>query len=348
MAHLVWVIDEEWADYDAETAALRAWDPNVDIRFSGYDYATDLDEFGTRADLILAQVYAPLPATTVDRLECCKGIALFGGGYDRVDVETAARRGIPVTNVHGYCAEDLADYVLAAIFRHYKPLDGYTPKIAKGEWGAPALGNPPHRLSASTLLIVGCGRIGSTVAVRAGALGMHVIGYDPHRDAEKLAARGIAKVDDLHQALAQADYISVNARLCEETTGLLGAAEFDCCKPSALLVNTSRGKVLDEPALIAAVRSGHLAGAVLDVVADEPPSVDDPILHVPGIVVTPHVSYISIESFAELRERTVRNGIDMVEGGHPADIVNMWRCSSEGSAGNLKGEVSRWPSSLIL
>lgn len=323
MAHLVWVIDEEWTDYDAETTALKAWDPDVDIRFSTYDYAADLDEFGTRADLILAQVYAPLPASTIDRLERCKGIALFGGGYDRVDVEVAARHNIPVTNVHGYCAEDLADYTLSAIFGHYKPLGGYADRISQGQWGAPVLGNPPHRLSASTLLVVGCGRIGSTVAARAGALGMHVIGYDPHRDEDKLASRGIVKVDDLHEALSRADYISVNARLCEETTGLLGADEFSSCKQGALLVNTSRGKVIDEAALIGAIRSGRLAGAVVDVIADEPPRGDEAILHTPGITVTPHISYISVESFAELRERTVRNGIDMVEGRRPADVVNM-------------------------
>lgn len=185
------------------------------------------------------------------------------------------------------------------------------------------LGNLPHRLSASTLLVVGCGRIGSTVAARAGALGMHVIGYDPHRDEDKLASRGIIKVDDLREALSRADYISVNARLCEETTGLLGAGEFSSCKQGALLVNTSRGKVIDEPALIGAIRSGRLAGAVVDVIADEPPRGDEAILHTPGITVTPHISYISVESFAELRERTVRNGIDMVEGRRPADVVNM-------------------------
>ena len=130
--HLVWIIDEEWAEYDTERELLREWDPQCDIRFSGYDYANDLEAFGYRADLILAQVYAPIPRSTIERLECCKGIALFGGGYDRVDVDAAAERGIPVTNVHGYCKEDLADYVLAAMFRWNKPQNGYAPLIASG------------------------------------------------------------------------------------------------------------------------------------------------------------------------------------------------------------------------
>ena len=320
--HLVWIIDEEWAEYDTERELLRKWDPQCDIRFSGYDYADDLKTFGYRADLILAQVYAPVPRSTIERLECCKGIALFGGGYDRVDVGAAAERGIPVTNVHGYCKEDLADYVLAAIFRWNKPQGGYAPLIASGVWGAQAIAEPPHRISACTLLVVGCGRIGSTVAARAGALGMRVIGYDPHRDEDKLASRGIEKVD-LHDGLRQADVVSVNARLCEETAGLLGEAEFACCKPGSLLVNTARGRILDEDALIRAVKAGRPSSAVLDVIGDEPPKGDEAILHCPGITVTPHVSYISVESFRELRERTVRNGTDMVEGRRPDDVVNL-------------------------
>lgn len=322
MAHLVWIIDEEWVDYITETELLRAWDPDCDIRFSTYDYVQDLKDFGYKADLILAQVYAPIPRSTIERLERCKGIALFGGGYDRVDVDAAAEHGIPVTNVHGYCAEDLADYVLSAIFRWNKPLNGYEKIISKNVWGAQALSEAPHRISSSTLLIVGCGRIGSAVASRAGALGMRVIGYDPNRDAGKLAARGIEKIG-LHDGLRQADVISVNARLCRESTHLLSDEEFACCKPGSLLVNTSRGKVLDEEALVRAVRAGHLGSAVLDVISEEPPKGDEPILHTPGINVTPHISYISVESFRELRERTIGNGIAMVRGEHPDDVVNM-------------------------
>lgn len=322
MAHLVWIIDEEWADYEDETRMLRDWDPECDIRFSGYDYEKDLRNFGYRADLILAQVYAPIPRTTIERLERCRGIALFGGGYDRVDVEAAAEHGIPVTNVHGYCAEDLADYVLAAIFRWNKPLEGYGRTIAAGVWGAQAMPVPQHRLSSMTLMVVGCGRIGLTVAKRAGALGMKVIGYDPHRTDAELADRGVERVE-LHEGLARADVISVNARLCDETVGLLGEREFACCKSGSLLVNTARGGILDETALVHAVRAGRPASAVVDVIAHEPPSGDEEILHCEGITVTPHISYISIESFTELRSRTVHNGIDMVEGRHPADVVNL-------------------------
>lgn len=321
MGRLIWIIDEEWADYDAETALLRAWDPECELKFSHYDYAADLETFGTRADAILAQVYAPLPAATIRRLEQCRGIALFGGGYDRVDVAAARAMGISVTNVQGYCAEDLADYVLAAVFHFNKALTGFEGCAGRGVWGAQAVEAPPHRVSASTLLVVGCGRIGQTVARRAGALGMTVLGYDPHRTQEELSRAGIQKTE-LTDGLSRADYISVNARYCPETDGLLGLRELRHCKPTARLINTSRGRVLVERELVEAVRTGVIGGAVVDVVSNEPPTGEEEIFHCPGILVTPHVSYISQESFAELKRRSAQNAIDMMEGRRPADVVN--------------------------
>ena len=122
MKPLFWFIDEEWKDYDIETAVLRQQYPDCELKFSNYDYERDLEEFGYRADAIIAQVYAQIPASTIQRLQNCKGIAVLGGGYDRIDTAAAREKGIGVTNVQGYCAEDLADYVLAAIFHFYKGL----------------------------------------------------------------------------------------------------------------------------------------------------------------------------------------------------------------------------------
>lgn len=109
---LIWIIDEEWKDYDVEKEVLEAKYPGVEIRHSTYDYEKDLKEFGYRADGILAQVYASIPKSTIDRLENCKGIAVYGGGYDRIDVAAARTKNISVTNISGYCAEDLADYLM--------------------------------------------------------------------------------------------------------------------------------------------------------------------------------------------------------------------------------------------
>lgn len=321
MKPLFWFIDEEWKDYDIETAVLREQYPDCELKFSNYNYERDLEEFGYRADAIIAQVYAQIPASTIQRLQSCKGIAVLGGGYDRVDTAAAREKGIGVTNVQGYCAEDLADYVLAAIFHFYKGLTEYHSKLQSGAWGAQAVERLPRRISHSTLLIVGCGRIGLTVAKRCQSLGMKILGYDPDRDAAFLKERGVKKVS-LEEGLRLADYVSVNVRLDESTAGLLGEQEFSLMKKSAYLINTARGAVLKEDELIRALEAGTIAGAVQDVITHEPPREQEPIFSAPNCVVTPHVSYISQESFEELRGRAAWNAIQMLRGEQPADLVN--------------------------
>lgn len=128
---LIWIIDEEWKDYDVEKEVLEAKYPGVEIRHSTYDYEKDLKEFGYRADGILAQVYASIPKSTIDRLENCKGIAVYGGGYDRIDVAAARTKNISVTNISGYCAEDLADYVVAAMYFVNKGLAFYSRTVVE-------------------------------------------------------------------------------------------------------------------------------------------------------------------------------------------------------------------------
>lgn len=321
MKPLFWFIDEEWKDYDIETAVLREQYPDCELKFSNYDYKRDLEEFGYRADAIIAQVYAQIPASTIQRLQNCKGIAVLGGGYDRIDTAAAREKGIGVTNVQGYCAEDLADYVLAAVFHFYKGLTEYQSRLQNGAWGAQAVERLPKRISQSTLLIVGCGRIGLTVAKRCQSLGMKIIGYDPDRDAAFLNEQGVEKVS-LEEGLRLADYVSVNVRLDESTTGLLGEREFSLMKKGAYLINTARGAVLKEDELIRALETGVIAGAVLDVITHEPPREHEPIFSAPNCIVTPHVSYISQESFEELRGRAAWNAIKMLRGERPADLVN--------------------------
>lgn len=317
----IWVIDEEWPDYKIEEKVLHEQFPNCTIRYSGYDYGADLNDFGGRADAVLCQVYARIPQETVDRLENCKIISLFGGGYDRIDVKAAKGKGIPVTFVPGYCTEDLSDYVIAGIFQFNKRLASYGGAIRQGLWGAQAATDPVHRVNGSTLLVIGVGRIGTAVVKKAGALGMNVLGYDPYVDAAEMQARGAKKVE-LQEGLAAADFVSLNPKYYAETDSLLGWKQFKQMKPTAVIVNTSRGRVMVEKDLVRAVREGVIAGAVLDVVADEPPSPQDEIFHVENIIVTPHISYISQESFAELKTRAVMNVVRALKGEPLTDLAS--------------------------
>lgn len=318
----VWIIDEEWPDYEAETAVLKKELPGCEIRYSNYDFAKDLEEFGQYADIILIQIYVDMTADIINRLQNCKGIAVYGGGYDRVDIAAARAKGIGVTNVHGYCVEDIADYVMSAIYSVCKPLTGYAQAIADGLWGAQAVKDRiAHRISARRLFIAGLGMIGKGVAQKALQMGIEVMAYDPFVSDEDMRAMGVQPVS-MEEGFSQADFVSVHIKCTEETTNLITKKYFSLMKPTAYLINTARGRILNEADLIEAVKSGRIKGAFLDVVTSEPPTGSEEIFHTPGITVTPHICYISDESYRELKQRTAYNAIKMLRGRATPDLVN--------------------------
>jgi len=321
MKQLVWIIDEEWSDYEIENEILKKELPNVVIRHSNYNYESDLEDFGKDADFILSQIYVDIPSSVISKLNKCKGIAVYGGGYDRIDIEAARAKNISVTNVNGYCIEDIAEYVIAAILLKSKDLEGYKKNISQKEWGAQAVHRKIHRITEQTLFIAGCGRIGSYVGQKALALNMNVIGYDPFVDEKTMLKNGITKVS-LEEGFRNADFISVHIKCDDTTEGLITDKYFSLMKPTAYLINTSRGKILNEKDLISAIKEKKFAGAILDVITNEPPECEDEILNTSNIMVTPHISYISEESYEELKRRTVYNGLAMYKGERPKDIVN--------------------------
>ena len=304
MKKLFWIIDEEWSDYEIEIEILKETFPDCEIKMSNYNYKEDLEKFGYKADGILAQVYADIPKTTIDKLENCKGIAIYGGGYDRIDIKAAKNKNISVTNVQGYCAEDLADYIIAAMYLFNKKIEYFYNNLDSKFWGAPAVKQNIKRLSNQKLLIIGFGTIGKILAKRVSSLGIKVLAYDEFL------------------SLKQADYISINLKGCDENIDKLSMKDFKLMKNTAYIINTARGKILKEDDLIEAVKNKIIAGAVLDVIKTEPPTGDEAILHCDNIIVTPHISYISEESFKDLKLKTLKNLIDMMNDKKPIDLVN--------------------------
>jgi phosphoglycerate dehydrogenase-like enzyme len=321
MKPLIWIIDEEWSEYRIEEKTLRDRYPHCTIKYSAYDYAKDLEDFGCQADVILAQVYTEIPAEVIRRMQNCKGIAVYGGGYDRIDIVAAREQGIGVTNVSDYCKEDLAEYVMACIFQFRKKILDYRDAMFSGAWGAQAAVKPAGRVTGSSLLIVGLGRIGRCVAAKGTGLGMQVLAYDPYVDTAEMKRLGVEKVC-WDEGLEKADFISVNAILNRETEHLITYEDFRKMKASSYLINTARGRIIVEKDLIRAVSEGLIAGAALDVIEVEPPSLKEDVFKAQGILVTPHISYISAESYAELKTRSVTNAIDFLEGKTPVDLVN--------------------------
>jgi D-3-phosphoglycerate dehydrogenase len=320
MKPLIWIIDEEWPDYAVEETVLKEAFPDCTVRLSPYDYRADLEDFGKDADAILSQIYVKLDEDALDKLKRCKVISVFGGGYDRVDVAAALRRGIRVTYVPGYCVDDVSDYVIACIFHFNKRIDSYQEALNSGLWGVPALKGLPRRARGTKLFIVGLGRIGRAAAVKARALGMDVSAYDPYVDEKIMKSLGVRKTE-LNRGLEQADFVSIHAKLTEETDSMIGAGELERMKREAYLINAARGKIVRADALVEAVKGGVIAGAVVDVVPEEPPTFEEPIFRCPGILITPHVSYLSEESFFELKSRTAGNAVRVLRGEAVADIA---------------------------
>lgn len=319
MKPLIWIIDDEWESYAIETKVIQEAFPNAEIVVSGRSYREDAEKYAESADAVLVQVSMQLDAPLIAQLEKCKIISVYGVGYDNVDVDAATAKGIAVANVPGYCTEDVSDYVIAAIYHCNKTLLAYAKSCRGGAWGAMAAKHLIHRIAGSKLLIIGLGRIGGAVAAKAKAMRMEVLCYDPYVSPEQ--AMGVKAVS-LEDGLAQADYVSLNMRLTEETKGFLSTEAFRQMKPTAYLINASRGGTVDEAALIEAVQSGEIAGACLDVLCEEPPKPDNPMLHTDGIFVTPHISYLTQSSLDELKRTAAANAVAFLRGEPVASVVN--------------------------
>ncbi|HCT65494.1 MAG TPA: phosphoglycerate dehydrogenase family protein [Lachnospiraceae bacterium] len=318
---LIWIIDNEWPDYEIEKKAIYEKFPNCEIKFSAEDYKDDLEKFGYNADAIICQISVDILKETIDKLEKCKVISVYGVGYDRVDIKAAKEKGIYVTNVPGYCAEDVSDYVIAALYRHNKQLSSYNSDIKNGLWGAQAVKRKIKRLSSQSLFIVGFGRIGRLIANKAVAFGMTVMYYDPFVSQETAKEMGVTKVE-FEEGFKTADYISLNSKLDNTTKHLISEKELNLMKPEAHIINASRGKVIDEKALIKAVESGKIEGATLDVIENEPPTGNEDVFKCEKIFVTPHISYFSVDSLNELQLTAALNAINILDGKIISEIVN--------------------------
>jgi phosphoglycerate dehydrogenase-like enzyme len=231
----------------------------------------------------------------------CRGIVRAGVGYNNLDLQAAGRRGIPICNVPDYGTEEVADHsimLLLAIARRLLPCHD---SIRSGGWDVPAVHGAP-RLRGRTLGLVGCGRIGIATALRARPLGLDVVFFDPLASPGLDKALGIRRASSLPELMAQSHFVSVHCYLDDSTRHLIDAPALAAMPPGGYLINTARGPIVDQAALLAALDSGHLAGAALDVVEREP--LDDPRLRAhPRALLTPHIAFYSVESFAEMRQK---------------------------------------------
>ena len=265
--------------------------------------------------------FAQVTPAVVRAAERCRVISRYGVGVDNIAVDVATELGIPVTYVPDYCVDEVSDHVMALLLTWNRQVGFYDGIAKAGRWeGAPSP-HPLTRLRGQTIGIVGFGRIGRAVADKAPAFGLAVIVHDPYLPADAALPDGVvaASLDDL---LAASDYVTVHTPLNDETRGLIGTAAFQRMKPSAYIINCARGPIIDEPALIDALRNGQIAGAGLDVMESSAPPADHPLFGMDNVIVTPHVAFLSQQSVLELEVRTAQATVDVLQGRMPEFLVN--------------------------
>jgi D-3-phosphoglycerate dehydrogenase / 2-oxoglutarate reductase len=246
-------------------------------------------------------------------------ISEFGTGYDGIDLDAARENGIAVTNVAGYCTDEVADHTLALALNLTRRVETLSEQARRGQWASVDTGSV-HRSRDSTWGIIGFGRIGQAVARRAAAFGYAVCAHDPHVAESELRRHG-AEPTALQDLLRSADVLSINASRTAGEDRILDRRRLSLLKPTAYLINVARGAMIDEVALADALDRGALAGAALDVLVDEPPAKDDRLLRHPKVLITPHSAWYSDAAALELRTRGIGAVVDVLSGRHPADLV---------------------------
>jgi D-3-phosphoglycerate dehydrogenase len=268
------------------------------------------------ADGLINQ-YSLLTRAVLEQLPKCKVLARYGVGVDSVDLKAATDLGIIVANVPDYCMDEVANQTIAMILTLIRKTAFFDRKVKSGEWDFHS-GIPIHRTKGKTLGLIGCGKIGLEVAKKISAFGVRVMTFDPYLEK---APEGI-ELKDFDSVLKESNFISVHCPLNNSTRHLIGEKEFKKMEKKPLLINTSRGPIIDEKALIHALREGLLSGAGLDVLETEPPDSQSPLLKMENVVLSPHIGFYSVESISELKRRTAKNVADVLMGKWPGFVVN--------------------------
>jgi len=259
--------------------------------------------------------FAPITRSVLERLAPGAVVIRYGIGYDNVDVRAAEELGVAVCNVPDYGADTVADHTVALALASLRKVVSYTEGIRSAGWVTPGDLGSIRGFDETTIGLVGTGRIGRAVAERLRPFGFRIVGSDPFAPREALAEAGIEPLG-FDEVLAQSDLISLHAPLTPENRHLLGAAQIESMRPGAMIVNTSRGPLIDEGALAAALADGRLGGAALDVFEEEPLPADSPLRGLPNVLLTPHAAFFSDTSLANL-QRLAAEEADRALSGEP-------------------------------
>ncbi len=314
-------------DFDDDLFDPPGWIA-AELRQAGIEWSTGQHRTPDEAlaaakdgDVVLVQSVRPLlTRPVIEQLPACRCIVRLGIGYDSVDVRAATEHGILVCNAPTYCVDDVADHSVALLLGSVRHIARQDRWIREGRWDRTGA-RPARRVTGHTLGLIGFGRIAQAVAQRVQGFGLTVLAYDPFVPAAAMAAGGTTKVE-LDELLARSDFMSIHCPLTEETHHLLGRREFGLMKDEVFLVNTSRGPIVDETALVEALGNGKVWGAGLDVFETEPLPANSRLRESDNVIMTPHVGANSEESVGDLYRTGCDIALDVCHGRWPQGVVN--------------------------
>jgi D-3-phosphoglycerate dehydrogenase len=261
-----------------------------------------------------------ISADLMDELTRLKIVTRVGTGVDAIDIPAATTRGIWVTNVPDYSIDEVSTHAISLVLAQARMLFPHRVAGRDGRWRYRAE-TPIRRFAGQTLGVLGMGRIGSASARKGRGLGLEVIAHDPYLPDERFEELGVRRVD-FDTLMRESDFLTLHVPLTDETRRIVDARALSLMKPTAYLVNTARGEVIDVDALVEAVHAGTIAGAGIDVLPEEPPAADHPILHDDRIIVTPHIGWASVEAGHDSKVRGSEDVVRVLRGERPKYPIN--------------------------
>src|ERR1700675_2068134 len=313
---LVAVSDSVFPTLDPAGAVLAK--VGAEIRLASESKAEAILEVARDADALLT-TYAKITADMIRQMKNCRIIARFGIGVDNVDIPVATSLGIVVTRVPDYCLDEVSEHAMALLLALARKIPFANSRTHAGNWKMPEV-VPIHRLRGTVLGLVAFGQIPQLVAPKAKAFGMRVVTFDPYVSDEVLSRSAVERVD-FDELVKISDFISIHTPLMPATHHLFNADVFSRMKPSAYLINTARGPIIDEAALAQALDMKQIAGAALDVLSQEPPN-GSPLFGRDNVILTPHTSFYSVESLVDLQVKAADEIVRVFNGEMPRNPVN--------------------------
>jgi D-3-phosphoglycerate dehydrogenase len=336
LTYSIVVTDIAWKGLDVEEGILGEIGASLVLAERGDE--KELASLVPAADGILT-CWKPVTKTVLQHAPKCLSIGRYGIGLDNIDLEFATQAGIVVTNVPTYCVDEVSEHAMAMLLSMARGLAFYDRAIKGGAYDLTA-GTPLYRVNGKTLGIVGFGNIGKALYQRAQGFGLKVISYDPKANENSVKGFEVQLVS-FPELLRRSDYISIHAPLTAETRQLFNIQAFRQMKPTAFLINTARGDLVNGKDLLEALDQKLIAGAALDVFSPEPPDPCSPLLQHPRMVVTPHAAFNSQESLVDLRQTAARQMADVLCGRTPSHIVNPQVLAKPNLRPRLAGEAAK-------